>query len=185
MERIWRKLAKALGILWNRLRVQGFQTTVLWASDHVARIITGAPIRKLSQITPQLHLGGQYRRRGWTRLAARGVTAVVNMRSEFDDSRAGISPSRYLHLPTIDDEPPSLEHLRAGVIFTSREIHGGGGVYVHCGAGVGRAATFVAAYLVSTGLTPRQAWTRVRAVRPFVRPWPAQMEQVERFASEL
>ena len=185
MARIWRTLRKGLGILWSRLTVQGVRTTTLWAYDHVTRIVTGAPVRGLSQITLQLHIGGQYRQRGWTRLASRGITAVVNMRSEFDDFEAGIAPPRYLHLPTIDDEPPTLDQLRAGVAFTSEEIHQGGGVYVHCGAGVGRAATFVAAYLVSTGLTPRQAWTRVRAVRPFVRPWPAQMERVEQFALGL
>ncbi|HDD23994.1 MAG TPA: hypothetical protein ENF52_00965, partial [Chloroflexi bacterium] len=57
-----------------------------------------------------------------------------------------------------------------------------GGVYVHCGAGVGRAATMAAAYLVSTGLTPDQAWARLRAVRPFIRPQPVQSAQIQRFA---
>lgn len=183
--KIWGRLTRGLGILWARLTAQGIRTTALWASDHVVRILAGAPIPRLSQITPQLHLGGQYRRRGWTQLASRGITAVVNMRIEFDDFRAGIAPSRYLHLPTVDDEPPTIAQLHAGVAFTSQEIHRGGGVYIHCGAGVGRAATLVAAYLVSTGLTPRQAWTRISTVRPFIRPRPAQMEQIERFAFEL
>jgi len=127
---------------------------------------------------------GQYRRRGWSRLAARGITAVVNLRIEFDDNDAGIAPPRYLYLPAVDDEPPTLAQLREGVAFIAEEVARGGGVYVHCGAGVGRAATMAAAYLVGTGLTPEQAWARIREVRPFIRPKPVQVAQVERFAAE-
>ena len=177
-------LVKGLRILWQRLTRQGPGVTALWAADHAVRLITGAPIRRVSQITPHLYLGGQYRRRGWPRLASQGITAVVNMRVEFDDNDAGIAPQRYLYLPTVDDEAPSLEQLHKGVAFIAAEVAEGGGVYVHCGAGVGRAATMVAAYLVSAGLTPNQAWARIRAVRPFIRPTAAQVEQLGRFAAE-
>ena len=177
------RILKGLGMLWRRLIYQGLRVTAMWAADHGVRIITGAPIQSLSQITPYLHVGGQYRRRGWPKLAARGITAVVNMRLEFDDNHVGIAPPRYLHLPTPDDGPPTLEALRAGVAFITAEIERGGGVYVHCGAGVGRAPAMAAAYLVATGLTAAQAWTRIREVRPFIRPSPSQIEEVERFAS--
>ena len=180
-----RRLKKGITILWGRFTQQGPQVTVWWAADHAVRILTGAPIRRVSQITPQLHVGGQYRRRGWQRLAARGITAVVNMRIEYDDNDTGIAPERYLYLPTVDDEPPTLEQLREGVAFIAEEVTHGGGVYVHCGAGVGRAATMAAAYLVSTGLTPEQAWARIGDARPFVRPRPGQVTQVARFAELL
>ncbi len=179
------KIARALRIMSSRLRDQGVGTTALWAADHGVRMLTGAPIQRLSQVTPQVHVGGQYRRRGWRRLARRGVTAVVNMRTEFDDNHAGIAPARYLYLPTVDDLPPSLEDLYTGVAFITEEIARGGGVYIHCGAGVGRAPAMAAAYLVSTGLSPEEAWARIRAVRPFIRPRPAQVEQIETFATAL
>ena len=178
------RIAKGFRILWTRLFQQGLRATAMWAADHAVRIITGAPLRGVSQITPHLHVGGQYRRRGWPKLAARGVTAVVNLRIEFDDNHAGIAPPRYLYLPTVDDAPPALEDLRRGVVFITEEIERGGGVYVHCGAGVGRAPAMAAAYLVGTGLTADQAWERIRKVRPFVRPKPAQVAQIERFARE-
>jgi len=178
-------LVKGLRILWQRLTRQGPGVTALWAADHAVRLITGAPIRRVSQITPHLYLGGQYRRRGWPRLASQGIIAVVNMRVEFDDNDAGIAPQRYLYLPTVDDEAPSLEQLHKGVAFIAAEVAEGGRVYVHCGAGVGRAATMVAAYLVSTGLTPDEAWARIRAVRPFIRPTAAQVRQLGRFAAEV
>lgn len=173
-----KKVRKNLGILWSRLYLQGVRPTALWAADHLVRVVTGAPIRRLSEIAPGLHVGGQYRRRGWARLWERGVTAVVNLRIEFDDNDTGIAPERYLYLPTVDDEPPTLEHLREGVSFITEEIERGGGVYVHCGAGVGRAPTMAVAYLVSTGLTPSEAWGKVRAVRPFIRPKAGQIERV-------
>jgi len=176
-----KRIVRGLDILWGRLTQQGLWTTALWALDHAVRMVTGAPIRRFSQITPHLHVGGQYRRRGWAKLAAWGVTAVVSMRAEFDDNDVGIAPARYLHLPTVDDAPPALEDLHVGVAFISEEIARGGSVYIHCGAGVGRAPTMAAAYLVSTGLTPDQAWTRIQEVRPFIRPRPAQVEQVTHY----
>ncbi len=174
---------KRFDILWSRLTQQGLRLTALWAADHLVRIATGAPILRVSQITPQLHVGGQYRRRGWRRLADRGITAVVNLRTEFDDQAVGIAPPRYLYLPTVDDDPPTLEQLHQASEFIAQEVAQKGGVYIHCGAGIGRAPTAAAAYLVSTGLTPNEAWERIRAVRPFIRPKPAQVEQIERYAA--
>ena len=178
------KLPKALRILWERLTQQGLRVTAWWAADHLVRILTGANIRRVSQITPQLHVGGQYRRRGWPRLQARGITAVVNLRREFDDRAAGLAPPRYLYLPADDDHAPTLEQLRQGAAFIAAEVAQGGGVYVHCGSGIGRAPAMAAAYLVSTGLAADQAWARIRRARPFIRPKPVQFEQIERFAME-
>lgn len=175
-------IPRGFNILWYRLTQQGLRVTLLWAADHAVRIVAGAPIRSLSQITAQLYVGGQYRRRGWPALARRGITAVVNVRKEFDDRDANIAPPRYLHLPTVDDQAPTLAQLRTGVAFIAIEIARGGCVYVHCGAGVGRAATMAAAYLVSTGLSSAEAWARIREVRPFVRPMPPQLAQLDRFA---
>lgn len=177
-------LIQPIGILYGRLTDQGVKVTTWWAADHFVRILTGAPIRRVSQITPQLHVGGQYRRRGWRRLARRGITGVVNLRIEFDDNDAGIAPPRYLYLPTVDDAPPTLDQLRQASEFIADEVQRGGAVYVHCRAGVGRAATTAAAYLVSAGLTVEEAWARIRQVRPFVRPKPLQIEQVARFAAQ-
>ena len=177
------KLVRGLEILRRRLAEQGFGVTAWWAADHGVRIITGAPIRRVSQITPQLHVGGQYRKRGWPRLAVRGITAVVNLRVEFDDREAGIAPPQYLHLPVVDDRAPSLDQLEMGAEFISAVVAQGGSVYVHCGSGIGRAATMAAAYLISTSLGKDEAWAKIRAVRPFIRPTAVQLEQIERYAA--
>jgi len=179
------KLVRGMGILWRRLTEQGFRVTVWWAADHAMRIITGAPLRRVSEITPQLHVGGQYRRRGWRSMQARGITSVVNMRTEFDDLAAGIAPARYLHLRVVDDQAPTLEQLHQGCAFTAEELAQKGVVYVHCGSGIGRAATMAAAYLISTGETEESAWALIRRARPFIRPTPPQLEQIRRFAAEV
>ncbi len=175
------KIVRAASILWQRIVHQGLRTTGWWAADHAVRIITGAPIRCVSQLSPQLYVGGQHRGRGWTKLRSWGVTAVVNLRAEFDDLAARVAPDRYLHLPTDDDQAPTLQQLESGVAFIAQEIERGGSVYVHCGSGVGRAPTLVAAYLVYSGLPPDQAWARIRCVRPFIRPTRVQFSRIEEF----
>lgn len=182
--KILNKVLKGFQILSYRLTHYSLGATFLWALDHAVRRITGAPIHRVSQISPHLHVGGQYKKRGWPRLVRRGMTAVVNMRIEFDDRAAGIAPAKYLHLPTVDDTAPSIEQLEQGVAFVRGEIEAGGGVYIHCGAGVGRAAAMAVAYLVSTGLSPEQAWAAVRKVRPFIKPTPSQLAQIEAFARQ-
>jgi len=177
------RLLRGLEILRKRFTEQGFRVTAWWAADHAVRIITGAPLRRVSQITPQLHVGGQYRRRGWSRMAARGITAVVNMRVEFDDRKAGIAPSRYLHLQVVDDEAPTLEQLRSGCAFIAQEVARGGVVYVHCGSGIGRAATMAAAFLLCEGRTEEESWALIRTSRAFIRPTPPQLEQIRRFST--
>ncbi len=169
----------------QRLVEQGLRVTFWWAADHLVRIVTGAPIRRLSQLTPNLYIGGQYRVRGWRRLASWGITAVINLRTEYDDRAKGIAPPRYLALPAPDDHAPALDQLRSGVAFIAEEVGRGGAVYVHCGSGVGRAPTLAACYLVQTGLTPPEAWAQIKAHRPFIRPNQEQRDQVDRFAAQL
>lgn len=176
-------LFKGPKILWQRLTRQGLGTTAWWAADHLIRILTGVNIHRLSRITPGLHVGGQYRRRGIRRMQRRGITAIINMREEFDDEAAGIAFPRYLHLPTVDDQAPTLDHLGMGAAFIADEIEHGGQVYVHCGAGIGRAAIMAAAYLVTTGLSAEGAWAKITEARPFIRPTPVQMERLEEFAA--
>ena len=178
-------LLKQLSSLWYGLVDQGLWVSFLGLAEFFMRFITGAPIQRLSQITPQLHISGQHQGRGWKILSQRGITAMVNMRTEFDDQAAGIAPPRYMHLKILDNTPPTLEHLQAGSDFIAQEIKQGGKVYVHCAAGVGRAPTMAAAYLVSTGHSPAEAWKQIRKVRPFIRPTPAQIAQVDAFAEKV
>ncbi|WP_322806233.1 dual specificity protein phosphatase [Thermanaerothrix sp.] len=175
-------LVKGMRILVARLFEQGVRTTGWWLLNLFCRVVLDRPLRRLSQVAPGLFVGGQYKARGKRILEQWGIKAVVNLRQEFDDRAAGLAPQYYLHLPTIDDQAPTLEDLSAGVKFIHSHIEAGRSVYVHCASGVGRAPTLAAAYLVSRGYPVAQAWAIIRRARPFIRPTAVQYEQVERFA---
>jgi len=179
-----RLIAKGWSIVTWRLRHHGLWVTLIWGWARVYNWVVGRPVLRYSPVTPQLYVGGQMNASGWRWLAARGLTADLNLRSEFDDAAHGIAPQSYLWLPTDDDHAPTMEQLQAGVDFIRRNVEGGGKVYVHCAGGVGRAPTLAAAYLVSTGLSVEQAWALVRATRPFVTPTPPQLAALEQFAAD-
>lgn len=175
---------KGLSILAWRLRHHGLRVTFAWAWTRLYLWTARRPVLRYCLVTPQLCVGGQINARGWRWLAEQGFTADVNMRSELDDTSLGIEPEAYLWLPTHDDHAPTLEQLATGVAFIRQAIEGGAKVYVHCASGVGRAPTMAAAYLISTGLRPDQAWALIRKTRPFVKPTQPQLAVLEQFATD-
>ena len=178
-------ILKFFRLLYARLVTQGLPATGLWLFNVFNRYLLDRPVRGQCQVTPQLFVGAQFRRRGWEILRGWGINGVVSMRDEFDNASLGLAIPHYLRLPTVDDAAPTIEHLHQGVEFMDGVIRDGGKVYVHCGAGVGRAPTMAAAYLVSQGAQPEEAWRAIRSVRKFIRPTRVQREQLDRFAHSL
>src|ERR1700761_1538014 len=109
--------------------------------DNVYRIITGLTRLRRSQVTAHLFLGSQYNLIGLKKLKALGVTAIVNMRMHDVYDEATYEGMKYLHLPTVDNTPPTIEMLVKGADFIDTEIKHGGIVYVHCRQGLGRGPT--------------------------------------------
>jgi protein-tyrosine phosphatase len=118
-------------------------------------------------------------------LLSQGIDACVNMRIERDDAAFGLALPRYLHLPTIDDDAPSVEHLDQGVEFIREVIESGGKVYIHCGAGVGRAPSMAAAYLMAEGRSLEESLAEIRKVRPFITITPVQMERLKAYEARF
>jgi protein tyrosine phosphatase (PTP) superfamily phosphohydrolase (DUF442 family) len=176
-------LPRILVIMVCEVREVGPWRALQYMVDHVIRLATGAPPEHFSRITDHMHVGGQYTAGGYERLKARGVTSVISLRDEFDNAAAGIAPERYLYLPTIDDTPPTVEDLCAGIRMIREEVSHGGQVYVHCMLGVGRSATLAAAYLVGEGMSASEAWRAIRRRRPFIRPTAGQKQLVADFAA--
>ena len=151
--------------------------------DQGYRLLTGAPLWRLSQIQPRLYIGGQHYARGCRAMRDRGVCAIVNLREiHHSDGAKGIAGERHLHLPTIDNTPPSVDDLLRGVAFVQGEIGQGGSVYIHCGVGVGRAPTLASACLIAEGRSPDAALRRIKRVRPFVHLTPGQRSALDAFA---
>ena len=177
------RLLKGLRILYWRLSEQGLRVTALWAKDHALRLLTGMSPHATSSISPGLYVGGQHYHRGLGRLSRLGISASLSLRREADDQARGVALEKHLWLPTTDDAPPTLEQLQSASDFIGEALVEGRGVYVHCLSGVGRAATVAAAYLVSAGQTPDEAWAAIRGIRPFVRPSEAQTAVLMEFYS--
>jgi len=71
-----------------------------------------------------------------------------------------------VNVPVPDMEAPTDRQLDH-VLDTIRKANGSGmGVAVHCGAGLGRTGTVLAAYLVAQGQQPRAAIETIRRLRP-------------------
>jgi protein-tyrosine phosphatase len=172
---------KAYSLAKRHFGEQGVWTTLLWVYGRGLPALTGVPILHFCQITPNLYVGSQYRKQGLHHLENNGINAVVNMRKEYNSAIHGLAPQKYCYLPTVDDTAPSIEDIRKGVLFIQQSIAAGEKVYIHCGAGVGRAPTMAASYLMSTGLTLDQALAKIRAVRPFIYIMPPQMEFLRRY----
>jgi protein-tyrosine phosphatase len=179
------KLGKGLRIIYRRLRDQGLWVTGLWVKDHALRLLAGMSPPATSRIAPNLYVGGQHYRRGLARMSELGISASLSLRREADDEARGVALEKHLWLPTTDDAPPTLEDLAKASAFIGESLAEGRGVYVHCMAGVGRAATTAAAYLVSTGQTPDEAWAALRSVRPFLRPSETQVAVLREYHEGL
>jgi dual specificity MAP kinase phosphatase len=142
--------------------------------DILHRYVHGIPNLKRSEITPFLFLGSQYNLIGLEKLKALGITGIVNMREHAVYTDAQHEGIKYLHLPTVDNTPPTIEDLLKGVHFIDDEIKNGGKVYVHCRQGLGRGPTMALAYLIKMGATFEDAFTLVKSIRTFIDPKPEQ-----------
>lgn len=177
-------LGKGIRTVSGRLRDQGVRKTALWAYARGIPKVTGVPLLEYSRITDSLYVGPQYREGGKRTLLQAGITHVVNMRSEFDDEAHGLIltddvSAGYCYLPTTDDEPIAPDHISKGIAFIDRAIKEGGKVYIHCSAGVGRAPSMAAAYLISMGYGAEDALALIAKARPFIRLTPRQIHSLK------
>lgn len=161
----------------------GPQAVALRWIDQASRRRTGFPVWKLSEVTPQLFVGGQHYPKGYPAMLDFGISAIVNMRQRHSDVDKGIAGERHLQLATTDNTPPSVADLQRGAAFIRAEIERGGKVYVHCAVGCGRAPTMAAAYLIASGYSPEEALKLIKKARPFVHLTRRQRAVLDEFAA--
>ena len=99
--------------------------------------------------------------------------------------REMLSEFHLLHLPTPDQEAPSIEQLKNGVSFIESEIKNKGKVYIHCKHGEGRGPTMAIAYLIYSGMTYDDAYASVKKVRTFIYPTLVQIERLKEFENNI
>jgi protein-tyrosine phosphatase len=126
----------------------------------------------MTWVTDRIALGGAI----WTdnnmqQVARSGVTHIIDMQIEFDDTELarpyGIA---VLWNGTDDDFQPKPPELFAkGVEFGRAALEENGGkVYIHCAAGVHRAAMMTLALLGSLGWGVKEAMRLIQGRRPVV-----------------
>jgi atypical dual specificity phosphatase len=93
-----------------------------------------------------------------------GIGAIVSVMddpSNLDLYQAASLP--YLWLPTKGGTAPSQDHLQDLQSFVEQQNQMGQAVAVHCTSGRRRTGTFLAAYLIQTGLAYEQAMQTILA----------------------
>ena len=153
--------------------------------DILWRNLTGIPIIRYTQITPHLYLGGQYGLNALPWLKKLNINAVVNMRESQIHKPDQFKWLTVLNLPTVDWTAPTIENLDKGSKFITEILKKGGGVYIHCHAGLGRGPSMAIAYLMSTGMTFDDAFAEVKKVRPFITPTREQIIRLRDFEKFL
>lgn len=140
----------------------------------------------LTWVADDLAIGSRVFSDEWPKIAAAGVGAVVDCRSEACDPPEVLEDLgiRLLHLPTPDCGNFAPEQVAAGVAWIEQQLAQGRRTLVHCQAGKGRSVLIGAAVLTRRGYTPDDALALVRTRRPIVTPTPGQIERLREFAGE-
>ena len=95
-----------------------------------------------------------------------GVRSVITM-TENALPESWIENVNYLHVPTQDLTAPDVDKIDTAVDFIHKAINGKEAVMVHCAAGMGRAGTILACYLMKyQNYTAKDAVKKLRNERP-------------------
>lgn len=139
----------------------------------------------MTWITGRLALGGGiWNPQNMAEVARAGITHIIDMQVEFDDTELAEPYSiAVLWNPTEDDfQLKPAELLQRGVDFANEALaNGDARVLIHCAAGVHRAAMMMLAVLCSQGWEQGTAMETIVARRPVVDFADVYVDSVERF----
>lgn len=100
-------------------------------------------------------------------LQQQGIRLLVSLtESSVDPDLAARFDISIQHLPIRDFSPPTLNQMQAFANEVHSVITSGQAAAAHCAAGMGRTGTMLAAYLIATGVQPKEAIKTIRTKRP-------------------
>lgn len=140
-----------------------------------------------NEILPNVWLGGQLSHGDAAKARRAGVTAVLDLTTEFCEPEI-FRELAYLNVPVLDLTELSADQLREAADFISEHAESGI-VYVHCKVGYSRSAAALGAYLIASGRVAhtREALETMRRGRPGIIFRPEVSVALEKFcvSSEL
>ena len=153
-----------------------FGLVLVMAGAHV----DGAPV------VPGLWVGAAPDRRQVRRLVRDGIDAVVDLRSERNESD-DVWPSEVevVRVGLQDHGSPTVDELRAAAQAVSGLMHRGREVFLHCHAGLERSPTVACATLLLQGWPLNEAFRRVTESRPRALPTDGQLAALRALAKTM
>jgi protein-tyrosine phosphatase len=128
--------------------------------------------------------GGIWTANNMAAVARAGITHIIDMQIEFDDTELAKPYGIEVLWNAIDDDfqPKPPEVLQRGVNFAMQALGGEGNkLLIHCAAGVHRAPMMTLAVLCSMGWTQEAAQVLIETRRPVVDLANVYVRSVERF----
>jgi protein-tyrosine phosphatase len=131
--------------------------------------------------------GGIWTAENMAEVARLGITHIIDMQIEFDDTRLAAPHAIEVLWNPIDDDfqPKPPEVFQRGVEFAVEALdQDGTKLFIHCAAGVHRAPMMTLAVLCSLGWTPEAAQNLIEKERPVVDFADVYLRSVERFLDQ-
>lgn len=142
----------------------------------------------ISWVTPRIAVGGGiWNDDNMLALAQGGVTHVIDMQIEFDDTSLAQPYGIEILWNPVDDDllPKSREVLEAGVDFALKALtQPESKLFVHCAAGIHRAPMMALAVLCALGWSLHDAKKEIQRMRPVVDFADVYVKSVENFVAE-
>jgi hypothetical protein len=170
------KNSKFFGDLARKIVTNGHKFGIFrWITE-----LTGIPLLKYSQITPNVIIGGRLSKFGILYLRLKKVNSILNLREEFDDKTLNMNIRYYCHLPTREFNAISDSNYQLGIKFIKTQIELNNIVYIHCAEGVSRAPSMALAFFISEGKTLDDGFKMILEKRPFISILDNQMESIRK-----
>jgi protein-tyrosine phosphatase len=136
--------------------------------QHLSLLYYRLQCRPWDEVTPGVWIGRRLNNREASAAVRAGVTAVLDLTSEFSEAKA-FRATCYRNIPILDLTAPSQKQLQEMAAFI-REQSEKGIVYVHCKIGYSRSAAAVGSFLLASGTCggAAEAVVLLRRVRPSI-----------------